>query len=61
MANLSERFQELVGDSPCWYVSVLLLNPGTHRALRQGRDPDYRKGPLTAFYFEPEVRSLALC
>jgi hypothetical protein len=60
MANLSERFQELVGDSPCWYISVLPPQPGTHPALRRGRDPDYRKEPLTAFYFEPEVRSLAL-
>jgi hypothetical protein len=35
-----------------------LLYPGTLSALERGQGPDYQKGPLTAFYFEPEVQSL---
>ena len=36
--DLSDRFQELVGDSPCWYLSISTLHPDPSRPRPEDAD-----------------------
>ncbi len=46
MADLSDRFREPVGVSPCWLDNIFLPHPRYPRGPGRGRTLDYRKSSL---------------